>query len=124
MVEDAKSTKGYRKLIVWQKADQLAFDIYGVTKRYPRDEIFGITSQMRRCAVSVPANIVEGYARKGVKEEINFCNIAYGSLSELEYFLDFSLRLRYLSETEYNGLMVLRDETALLLIGYIKSLKL
>lgn len=85
--------------------------------------MFGITSQIRRCAVSVPANIVEGYARKGIREEINFCNIAYGSIAELEYFLDFSLRLKYLSEKDYNQLMALRDETARLLIGYIKSLK-
>lgn len=123
MVEDAKSTKGYRKLIVWQKADQLAFSVYGVTKKYPKEEMFGITSQMRRCAVSVPANIVEGYARRGVKEEANFCNIAYGSIAELEYFLDFSLRLEYLTEKDYNQLMTLRDETARLLMGYIKSLK-
>ncbi len=123
MFDDVKHSKGYRKLIVWQKADQLAFEIYLVTKQFPKDELFGLVSQMRRCSVSVPANIVEGYARKGVNEELHFCNVAYGSISELEYFIDFSLRLGYINEITHGKLMLLRDETARLLIGYIKSLK-
>ncbi len=90
-----ENQKSYRRLIVWQKADELAFQVYLVTKKFPREEMFGLISQMRRAAFSVPANIVEGYARSSRKGKVQFYNIARGSLTELEYYLDFSLRLKY-----------------------------
>lgn len=83
----------YKELKVWQKADELAIEVYKATKRFPRDEIYGITSQLRRAALSVPTNIVEGYARKGDKELARFVNIAIGSMAETEYLLDFSKRI-------------------------------
>lgn len=98
--------------------------VYVVTKRFPKEELFGMISQVRRCALSVPTNIVEGYARAGKREKYQFCNIAYGSLSELEYLLDFSARLGYLADSEYIKLSMSRDEVARLLNGYMKSLKL
>jgi len=72
---------GYRKLIVWQKADELAFQIYRITKDFPSEERFGLVSQMRRAALSVAANIAEGYTRNSKKDKVHFYNIALGSLT-------------------------------------------
>jgi four helix bundle protein len=114
---------GYRKLIVWQKADALAYQVCIATRYFPKEELYGMTSQLRRAALSIPTNIVEGYARVGVREKLQFCNIAYGSAAEVEYLLDFSQRLEYLAGEEYNSLVSIRDETARVLNGYMKSLK-
>lgn len=122
-MEKENNTIGYRKLMVWQKADELAFKIYLNTKNFPKDEIFGLTSQMRRASLSVPANIVEGYARFSKKEKRQFYNIAHGSLSELEYYIDFTLRLGYLSKENHSTLTYLREEVGRLLNGFIKSTK-
>lgn len=118
-----RTIEGYRSLIVWQKADELAFQVYIATKEFPKSELFALVSQMRRSAVSVPANIVEGYARQSKKEKLQFCYIARGSLAELEYYIDLSLRLDYLKEADYKFLQGLRAEIARLLTGYIHSLK-
>jgi four helix bundle protein len=91
----------YRNLEVWQLADALALEIYRETKHFPRDEVYGITAQLRRAALSVPTNIVEGYSRRGDKELARFLDIALGSLGELRYLLSFSLRLGYLSEERF-----------------------
>ena len=120
---ETAGTKGYRNLIVWQKADELAFQIYLITNKYPKQEMFSLTSQTRRCALSVPANIVEGYARSTEKDKTHFCIMSRGSLTELEYYLDFVLRLNYITKDEYQLLTNLREEVGRLLNGYIKSLK-
>jgi four helix bundle protein len=73
---------GFRSLIAWQKSNLLAHIIYDITENFPKSEIFGITSQMRRAALSVCANIAEGYSRKGIKDRKHFYNISAGSLSE------------------------------------------
>src|SRR3990167_9517017 len=78
--------KGYKKLFVWQKANELAYQIYTTTRPFPKEEIYGITSQIRRSSLSVAANLVEGYGRQGKKELKQFVNIALGSLAETEYF--------------------------------------
>ena len=114
---------GYRNLIVWQKADELAFQVYLVTKNFPKSEIFTLIPQIRRAVISVPANIVEGYARSSKKEKGQFYLIARGSLTEVEYYLDFSLRLEYLSEKAYLTLTGLRNEVGRLLNGLINSTK-
>lgn len=116
--------QGYRRLVVWQKADELAFMVYAGTKMFPKEEMFGLVSQMRRAAVSVAANIVEGYARSSRKEKVQFYTIARGSLSELEYYLDFSSKLGYLAPVDYQRLVKLREETGRLLAGFIRSTKL
>ena len=92
----------WRKLEVWELADDLAFEIYQVSKNFPKEEIYGITSQIRRAALSIPTNIVEGYSRKGDKELSRFINISLGSLAETKYLVYFSHRLEYLSDNEYN----------------------
>ena len=120
---EQENQKGYRKLIVWQKADELAFQIYLVTKNFPRDEIFGLTSQMRRAAVSVSANITEGYARSSRKEKMQFYNIARGSLTEVEYYIDFSFRLGYITKENHRMLAVLKDEVGRLVNGFMRYTK-
>jgi four helix bundle protein len=85
----------YRNLIIWQKSDELAFLIYKLTEQFPKHELFGITSQLRRAALSVPTNIVEGYNRKSKKELHRFIDIALGSLAETEYLVEFSKKLEY-----------------------------
>ena len=116
-----ENQKGYKRLIVWQRADELAFRIYLATKRFPKEEMFGLISQMRRAALSVPANIVEGYSRTSKKEKVQFYNIAKGSLTELEYYLDFSRKLNYLNNNQYYLLIELRSEVGRLLNGFINS---
>jgi len=111
----------YKDLIVWQRSDELAFVVYKATKQFPKDETYGITSQLRRAALSVPTNIVEGYARKGDKELARFVSIAIGSLAETEYLLNFSHRLGYLTEKEYSRIELLRSEVGKLLWSFYKK---
>ena len=85
-------------------ADELALRVYKATKKFPKEEIYGITSQVRRAALSIPTNIVEGYSRKGDKELARFVNISLGSLAETKYLLYFSHRLAYFKGNEYSGL--------------------
>lgn len=91
------SIKHYRDLIVWQKAMDLAEEIYRLTKFFPKDELYGLTSQIRRAAVSIPSNIAEGHSRQSTAEFRNFISIAQGSLAELETQLLLALRFRYLA---------------------------
>jgi len=111
----------YKDLKVWQKADELAFEIYKITKDFPKNEMYGLTSQIRRAVLSIPTNIVEGYARKGDKELARFVNIALGSMTETEYLLNFSMRLGYLNEQEYNRIEALRGEVGRLLWSFYKK---
>jgi len=94
----------WEKLEVWKLADELAYKVYQVTRTFPKDEIYGITSQLRRAALSIPTNIVEGYARKGDKELSHFVNISLGSLAEVKYLLNFSCRLGFLAIPEFEEL--------------------
>lgn len=112
----------YKKLIVWQKADDLAMLVYLKTKPFPYEERFGMTSQIRRSALSIPTNIVEGFGRQGRKEFKNFLNIALGSLAETEYLIDFSYRLGLLSSSDHKELQNLRHEVGCLLWKFYKKL--
>ena len=111
----------YKDLKVWQKSDELAFEVYKITRKFPKDELYGLTSQLRRSALSVPTNIVEGYARKGDKELARFISIAIGSMAETEYLLEFSNRLGYLDEHDYKKTESLRDEVGKLLWNFYKK---
>lgn len=90
--------KNHKDLNVWKESMDLVEDIYSTSKHFPKEEIYGLTSQMRRCAVSVPSNIAEGAGRKGAKEFARFLHISLGSLSELETQLEISIRLKYVPE--------------------------
>jgi four helix bundle protein len=114
---------GYKKLTVWRKADELAYQVYVATRDFPKEEAYGITSQLKRAALSVPANIVEGYGRQGKKELRQFVNIALGSLAEVRYLLDFSSRLDYLTADQRRTLEDLAGEVGKLLWKFYQSIK-
>ena len=103
--------RDYNKIRAWQLADELAIKIYKLTQKFPRDEIFGLTSQMRRAAVSVPANIVEGSARQYQKEYLQFLYISMGSLAELGYYIRFSYEIGYLNKEDYDVMDLHYDRT-------------
>jgi four helix bundle protein len=116
--------RDYKKIRAWQLADELAVMIYTATKEFPKAEMFGLTSQMRRAAVSVPANIVEGSARKHTNEYLQFLYTAMASLSEVGYFVDFSQRIGYLENGYFAKLTSLHEQTAKTLralINYIEN---
>jgi four helix bundle protein len=115
--------QSYRDLIAYQKAYQLTLDIYKCTKAFPKEELFGIVSQMRRSAVSIPCNISEGYCRNHRKEYVQFLNIAFGSCGELETLLSLSKDLGYLSQSEFEKLYGSRAEVSRLLWKLSQSLK-
>ena len=93
--------RDYTKIEAWKMADDLAVAIYSGTNSFPREEIFGLTAQIRRAAYSVAANIAEGSARGTTKDYLHFLYIARGSLTETQYFAHLASRLKYLSETDH-----------------------
>jgi len=115
--------RDHRKLKAFQLADALVLSVYEETRRFPRDEAFGLTSQMRRAAISVSADTVEGWARDGISEYVNFLNMAFGSLRELGYHIDLARRLGYLSEEKALMLAAQYEEAAKVLCGLKKSLR-
>ena len=96
--------RDYRKYRVWEKGHEFAIQVYQVTKQYPKDELYGLTSQLRRAALSIPTNIAEGSARNSEKEFAQFLNISSGSASECEYLLEFSNAMNYLNEENHKKL--------------------
>jgi four helix bundle protein len=115
--------KSFTELNAWQKSHELALDIYKVTKKYPKDELFGLTGQMRRCAVSVPSNIAEGFNRFSKKEKIQFYNISLGSAGELESQLFMARDLHYITDLEHKTLASQTEVVRKLISGMIKSLR-
>jgi four helix bundle protein len=97
--------KDFRELKVWEKAHAMTLSIYRATSGFPREETYGLTSQMRRACISIPANIAEGCGRNGDAELARFLRIAMGSASELEYHLLLASDLRFLQKTEYDKLV-------------------
>ena len=90
----------FRQLETWQEAHKLVLMVYRVTKGFPSDERFGLISQMRRAAVSVPANIAEGFKRRGIRDKIHFYNVSESSLEELKYYFILSKDLSYISSND------------------------
>ena len=97
--------RSYRDLRVWQRGIELVESIYVITQSFPKQEIYGLTSQMRRAAISIPANISEGHSREHTKEFRNFLSITQGSISELETELEIATRLGYVATQQFHGLM-------------------
>jgi len=112
---------GFRDLIVWQKSIDLVTEVYRDTSAFPREEIFALTSQIRRSAVSIPSNIAEGEGRKRATEFAHFLRIAQGSLAELQTQLIVSERLGYLQPRQLEALTNKPDEVGKLLYGLIRS---
>lgn len=112
----------FTKLIVWQKARTLCLDVYRVSGKFPAEEKFGLSSQMRRAAVSVVSNIAEGADRGTDKESKHFLLMARGSLSELQTQISISRELEFIELGEYKQLVSLSDEVHKMINGLIKSL--
>ena len=109
--------------ILKKKTDEFAFSVYRITKDFPREEIYGITSQLRRAALSVILNYIEGYARVGNKSYKNFLQISYGSLKESKYLIYFSYREKYIDKNNYNNLIKLTEEIGAMLWKTIQGIK-
>jgi four helix bundle protein len=116
---ERKRAKTFHDLIVWQKAHQFVLSVYKVTKAYPNKELYGLTSQFRRSAISIPANIVEGFRKAGRPDKHRFMNIAQGSLEECRYYLILSGDLGYMHTVE---LVEQLEEVSKLLNAYAKSI--
>lgn len=116
--------KSFKDLVVWQKAYELSILTYKLTETFPKSEIYGLTSQMRRSVVSVCSNIAEGFGRFGVKEKDHFYAIAKGSLTELECQFLIAIGVGYIKEDEINQALTLLEETQKILTGLQKANKL
>ena len=117
-----REVKGFRTLNAWKKANELTLMVYQLSKKFPREELYGLSSQLQRAAVSVPANIAEGYEHKHCKEYLQFLYIAKGSLGEVETYLLLTKDLGYLTDNEYCVVGSIREETSRIIKGLIKSL--
>ena len=115
--------RDFKNIKAWQHADKLAILIYKRTRSFPKEELYGITSQLRRAAISAPTNIAEGASREHKNEYLQFLFIARGSLYESNYLLHVSRRLGFLTENNYRELINLLEEATKTLHGLIKSVK-
>lgn len=113
------AARSFRDLIVWQKAHQFVLDVYKYTSEFPKEEIYSLTSQFKRAAISVPANIAEGFKKKGKPDKLRYLNIAQASLEECRYYLILSADLGYGREEQ---LMLQIEEISKLLQAYGRSI--
>lgn len=119
----AKKILSYRDLVVWQKSKDFAVTIYRLTKEFPSEEKFGLVSQMRRAAISIPSNIAEGRGRRSRKDFVQFLYIALGSLSELETQIEIAKETELIKEVAYNECVVRLKEIGRMLASMIDKLK-
>ncbi|MBO7532371.1 MAG: four helix bundle protein [Victivallales bacterium] len=115
--------RSYRDLLVWQKAMQMAEMVYLLVKLLPREELFALSNQMRRAAISIPSNIAEGQARNSTKEFLQFLSVAKGSKAELETQLLLCVAINYLSQNDISPIMMLLDEIGKMINALINKLK-
>ncbi|EZH71705.1 S23 ribosomal protein [Aquimarina atlantica] len=113
----------FRNLIIWQKSMELVTNIYLETKTFPKEELYGLTSQIRRASISVPSNIAEGYGRLGKNDYLRFLNIAISSLFELQTQLEIGKNLSFIQENNFNILFENTREIERMLVSYIKKIK-
>jgi len=115
--------KGFRRLRVWQESHQLVKMIYKVTSGFPKEEMFGLVSQLRRAVISIPANIAEGYAYHSNKKFLQFLAIANGSLSEIEYYLELAKDMKFISKESYKELEDQRQKVGAYLTKFMKAIR-
>ena len=115
--------KSYRDLEVWQKAMDLVVICYQMTKKFPKNEIYGLASQLQRAAVSIPANIAEGRQRQHSKEFLQHLSIAYGSLAEVETHVQIAGRLNYINENQIDKMLNKAAEIGRMLNGLRRSIE-
>ena len=116
---ELKPARSFRDLIVWQKAHKFVLTIYKITENFPKTELYGLTSQLRRASISIPANIVEGFKKKGYLDKARFMNIAQGSIEECRYYLILVNDLGYGVTSK---LMSDLEEVSKLLVSYVSSI--
>ena len=114
--------KTFRDLLIWQKSMVLVTDIYTLSKSFPQDESYGLTSQIRRCAVSIPSNIAEGYGRNSNSELIRYLHIATGSLYELQTQIEISYNLNYIQKGDFETLHESSREIERMLSSFTRKL--
>jgi len=114
--------KTYRDLIVWQKSMVFVTQVYQVTKKFPKEESYGLISQIRHCAVSIPSNIAEGYGRQSTNDYVRFLKISIGSLYETQTQLEIALNLEYLSSDEFKRIYELSGEIERMLSSLCKKI--
>jgi four helix bundle protein len=119
---DGKNQKPHRNLVAWQKGMDLVIEVYKLTRDFPDRELYGLTSQLRRAALSVPSNIAEGAADRTHSQFYHFLSNALGSLNEIDTQLELSFRLGYISERDYHHISTLLDECLAVTYGLRKSL--
>ncbi len=115
-----KKSKKFTDLIIWQKAHQFVLKVYKLTKTFPKDETYGLIQQFRRASVSIPANIAEGFRKRGKNDKVRFLNISEGSLEECKYYLILSKDLEYTIDNSV--LTNLAEEVSKLLDAYSKAI--
>ena len=113
----------YKKLEIWQEAMNLVCDVYKLTKKFPKEEMYGLASQIRRCSVSVPSNVAEGAGRNGNNEFINFLGIACGSCCELDTQLILAERFGYINSTDSANVLIRLDRIKKMIVGLINKLR-
>jgi four helix bundle protein len=119
MAAPREAAKTFQDLIVWRKAHEFVLEVYRLTESFPQREIYGLSHQMRRAAVSIPANTAEGFRKRGVADKTRFMNIAEGSLEECRYYLILAKDLGYGDTAKLMGLL---EEVSRLLNAYIKAI--
>jgi four helix bundle protein len=122
MTEEKQKIRTFRDLLIWQKLIKLVTQIYEVTKIFPKEEAFGLTSQMRRCAVSIPSNIAEGHGRNSTRDYLRFLQIATGSLYELQTQLVIANNLSFFSEEAFISLEENAREIERMLSSFVRKL--
>jgi len=117
--DNLKLVSNYKTLDVWKVAMQLVKEVYVLTKKFPKEELYGLTSQINRAAVSIPANIAEGLGRQYKKDTIQFLHISRGSIYELETLLNISVMVQIISEEDFNLIAVSVEKSLKVLNGFI-----
>ena len=116
---ESVAAKRFEDLLVWQKAHRFVLGVYELTRSFPREETYGLTSQFRRAAVSIPANVAEGFRKRGFADKLRFLNIAQGSAEECRYYLILSKDLGYGERPELTDLLA---DVGRLLVAYAKGI--
>jgi len=122
-MEDGTKISSFENLLVWQEAQKWAVQIYKITRSYPKDELYGITSQLRRAVASISANIAEGFGRQSIKDKLHFYVIAYGSCLEVNNFLHLSNKLEFINSDELASLLKQGTSVQKLLNAFMRPLK-
>lgn len=122
-MDNYSKSKSFEDVVAWQKAHAFVLSIYKVSKTFPKDEVFGLTSQLKRASVSIAANIAEGYKKTGEKDKLRFLNIAQGSLEECRYYILLARDIEFITIEKYEELKDLINSSSYMLNSYAKAIR-